>query len=167
MAEITRRRLGELVQGVLRILKDKPNGMRARDVVAELQLRVPPTPFEKSSYVSRPDVRRYEQVARFATIGPVKAGWLLKSKGRWMATEAGRDALSKFGDPETLMRESIRLYGEWKASRGDGEEAGADNDEPSIDPGAGEAVLDREASKHFRPGAWVTLFPLWGSRFAR
>ena len=32
MAEITRRRLGELVQGVLRILKDQPDGMRARDV---------------------------------------------------------------------------------------------------------------------------------------
>src|SRR5580704_5555983 len=136
MAEITRRRLGELVQGVLRILKDKPDGMRARDVVAELERLVPPTPFEQSTYVSRPDVRRYEQLARFATIGPVKAGWLLKSKGRWTATEAGRSALSTFRDPEALMRESIRLYREWKASRGDGAETG-DHD-PDVEPEAGE-----------------------------
>jgi restriction system protein len=75
-------------------------------------------------------------LARFATIGPVKAGWLLKSKGRWTATDAGGTALSRFSDPEALMRESARLYREWKASRGDGDEVGSDDREPDIESAA-------------------------------
>ena len=119
MAEITRRRIGELVQGVLRILEKRPDGMRAREVVGELEKVVPPTAFELTRYESRPDVRRYDKIARFVTITPVKAGWLVKSKGRWTITEPGRVALAKFQDPEVLIRESIRLYREWKASRGE------------------------------------------------
>ncbi|MDQ2643465.1 MAG: Mrr restriction system protein [Myxococcota bacterium] len=122
MAEITRRRIGELVQGVLRILRDKPEGMRARDVVAALEKVVPPTDFELSPYPSRPDSRRYDQIARFATISPVKAGWLVKSKGRWSITDAGSSALNALTDPERLIRESIRLYGLWKAAQDDGSE---------------------------------------------
>jgi restriction system protein len=123
VAEITVRRLGELVQGILRVLKDKADGMRARDVVAQLERVVPPTSFEKASYESRPDVRRYEQIVRFATIGPVKAGWLVKSKGQWAATDAGREALSRFGDPEALMREARRLYKQWRAAQGNADES--------------------------------------------
>ncbi len=122
MAEITRRRIGELVQGVLKILRDKPEGMRARDVVAALEKVVPPTDFELSPYPSRPDSRRYDQIARFATISPVKAGWLVKSKGRWSITDAGSAALNALTDPERLIRESIRLYGLWKAAQDDGSE---------------------------------------------
>jgi hypothetical protein len=35
-------------------------------------------------------VRRFEKIVRLATIGPVKAGWLVKSKGRWILTEDGK-----------------------------------------------------------------------------
>lgn len=117
--------------------------MRARDVVIQLEKVVPPTAFEKASYESRPDVRRYEQIARFATIGPVKAGWMLKSKGHWVITERGREALARFSDPEALMREARRLYKVWRAARGETEGTDHSADLPAegahSDPGIGEA----------------------------
>jgi restriction system protein len=81
MAEITRRRQGELVRGIFEILLVEPEGLRARDVLERLEQVVPPTEFERSNYPNRPNVRRYEKIARFSTIGPVKAGWLIKNKG--------------------------------------------------------------------------------------
>jgi restriction system protein len=44
----------------------------------------------------------------------VKAGWLLKHKGTWSVTEAGREAYAKWKDPEAFYREAIRLYWVWK-----------------------------------------------------
>jgi restriction system protein len=121
MADVKRRRIGELVQGVLRVVKDKPNGMRPREVFAALEQIVPPTPSENTPYKSRPDVRRYDQIVRFATIQPVKAGWIVKAKGRWMVTDAGRAALTEYPDAERLVRASVGLYQQWKAARGDSE----------------------------------------------
>jgi restriction system protein len=70
-----------------------------------------------TTYPSRPDVRRYEKVVRFSTIGPVKASWLIKNKGTWSLTDEGRAAFQKFKDPEALMREAGRLYRAWKADQ--------------------------------------------------
>ena len=63
-------------------------------------------------------MRRYGKVVRFATIGPVKAGWLVKNKGQWTLTDEGRAAYAKFTDPEAFMREAARLYrGEERTAR--------------------------------------------------
>jgi restriction system protein len=75
---------------------------------------VPPTSFEQSAYPKQPDVRRYEKIARFSTIGPVKAGWLTKNKGLWSLTDEGRQAFTRFPDPEALWLESVRLYYQWR-----------------------------------------------------
>ena len=64
-------------------------------------------------------MRRYGRIVRFSTIGPVKAGWLVKNKGVWLVTEEGRAAYATFPDPEQLMRESDRLYRVWKKGRTD------------------------------------------------
>jgi restriction system protein len=114
MAEITRKRTGELQRGVFRILLDREDGLRAKDVIALLEREVPPTDFENSTYPKRPDVRRYGKIVRFSTIGPVKAGWMLKSKGTWSLTDEGRKAYDKFPDPEQFALEARRLYREWK-----------------------------------------------------
>lgn len=68
---------------------DAPEGLPAADVLKALEKRVPPTPDEQEDYASSPGVRRYEKVVRFATIGPVKAGWLVKNKGIWTLTDDG------------------------------------------------------------------------------
>ena len=117
MAEITRKRSGELLAGVLKVLQGQPEGVPASEVLKAVEAMVAPTPFEASDYPNRPGVRRYEKIIRFSTIGAVKAGWLVKSKGTWTITEEGREALDKFPDPEKLMREGDRLYRTWKHSQ--------------------------------------------------
>jgi len=117
MAEITRRRTGELVRGVFRILMDVLDALPAKDVLRRLQEVVPPTEFEASTYPNRPSVRRYEKIVRFSTIGTVKAGWLIKNKGTWSLSDAGRAAFAKFKDPEAFYREAGRLYRVWKADQ--------------------------------------------------
>src|SRR5229473_329835 len=117
MAEITRRRVGELQRGVFKILLDYPDGLPAKEVLRRLEQVVSPTEFEKSDYPKHPGIRRFEKMARFATIGPVKAGWLVKSKGRWYLTEEGRKAYNQIQDPEKFAREATRLYRQWRASQ--------------------------------------------------
>jgi len=130
MAEITRRRSGELVRGVFQVLSRQAEAVPAKEVLRRLQEIVPPTEFESSTYPNRPNVRRYEKIVRFCTIGAVKAGWLVKNKGAWSLTDEGLAALKKFSDPEAFYRESGRLYRKWKAdqpmdaSDAEGEEEG-------------------------------------------
>jgi restriction system protein len=119
MAEITRKRVGELQRGVFKILLDYPDGLPAKELLEKLQSVVPPTEFEKSEYPNRPGVRRFEKIVRFATIAPVKAGWLIKSKGRWTLTEEGKKAYERIPDPEKFVREGGRLYRQWAESRPD------------------------------------------------
>jgi restriction system protein len=119
MAEITRRRVGELQRGVFKILLDHPDGLPAKEVLEKLGSVVPPTDFERSEYPNRPGVRRFEKIVRFATIAPVKAGWLIKSKGRWILTSEGKKAYERIPDPEKFVREGGRLYRQWAESRPD------------------------------------------------
>jgi restriction system protein len=119
MAEITRRRVGELQRGVFKILLDHPDGLPANEVLELLEKVVPPTEFEKSDYPNRPGVRRFGKIVRFATIAPVKAGWLVKSKGRWSVTDEGKKAYEGFQDPEKFVKEGGRLYRQWAESRPD------------------------------------------------
>lgn len=68
MAEITRKRSGELVRGVFSVLQEHPDGMPITELLQEVERRVPPTQFEASRYPKRPNVRRYEKIIRFSTI---------------------------------------------------------------------------------------------------
>lgn len=114
MPEITQRRGGEMLRGLFELLLEHPEGLEAKVALAELARRLPPTEFEASDYPSRPGIRRYEKLVRFRTISAVKAGWMVKERGRWSLTDDGRDALARFTDPGELMREVVRLYQRWK-----------------------------------------------------
>jgi len=122
MPETTWRRSGELVRGVFGVLLEHPEGLQAKEVLASVEKRVPPTEFERSDYPNRPGVRRFEKIVRFATIGAVKAGWLIKEKGVWSLTNAGKVGYEKFKDPEDFLRETHRLYRVWKQGQSEGEE---------------------------------------------
>jgi len=117
MAEITRKRVGELLQKVFEVLLNYPEGLPAREVLQRVEESLPLTEYERSNYPSRPNVRRFEKIVRFSTITTVKAGWLLKGKGRWVLTEEGQRAYRHFQDPEKFAREASRLYKEWAASQ--------------------------------------------------
>ncbi len=129
MAEYTQKRYGELSRGVLVILSKEADGLPVSEVLERLATQVPPTPFEEEDWPKFPGIRRYEKVARFATIALVKAGWLTKSAGTWGITPNGKDAISNFADPLTFYREAVKLYYVWK--KGQPKEASvAQVDEP-------------------------------------
>ncbi|KQV50023.1 restriction endonuclease [Massilia sp. Root335] len=115
MAEITRRRTGELLQKLFSILLASSTGLPARDALHQLAAEVTLTAYEAGDYES--GGRRFEKVVRFATVDCVKAGWLIKEKGTWSVTDEGRQALEDFSDPEAFYRRAVKLYAEWKASQ--------------------------------------------------
>ena len=117
MAEITSKRRGEMVRKVFEILLEHPDGLRAKEVLERAEKSLTLSDFEKSTYPNRPDVRRFEKTVRFASIPHVKAGWLVKSRGRWSVTEEGRQAYRQFKEPEQFDREAVRLYRRWAAGR--------------------------------------------------
>lgn len=78
MAQITNKRLGELIQALFRILEKYPDGMKAGDALAALAATVTLTEYEAGSYQSG---RRFENIVRFATVDTVRAGWLIKNDG--------------------------------------------------------------------------------------
>lgn len=117
MAEITPGRMGELIRGVFAVLSDATEGVPAAQVLKAVEQKVPPTPFELTHYEKSPNARRYEKIVRFATIGPVKAGWLIKDKGLWALTDEGRTAYAAFPDPEAFFKEARKLYRAWKSAQ--------------------------------------------------
>lgn len=119
MAEITRRRTGELLRELFNILMAAPDGVRASDALQTLAGRVTLTPYEADSYDS--GGRRFEKIVRFATVDCVKGGWLVKDKGIWSITDEGRKAHAELPDPEAFYRRACKLYAEWKAARPDAE----------------------------------------------
>ncbi|MFM8648536.1 MAG: restriction endonuclease [Actinomycetota bacterium] len=117
MAETNNRRLGEIVQAVFAVLDSSAEPMRARDVIASVKSKLNLSEFEQGSYSSSPESMRFDKILRFSTIGPARAGWLLKKDGLWSLTEDGRTAHRTIRDPEEFMREAGRRYRQWKQSR--------------------------------------------------
>ncbi|RJG04645.1 Mrr restriction system protein [Noviherbaspirillum cavernae] len=116
MAEVTRKRTGELLRKLFAILLDSPEGLQAGLALKKLADSVTLSPYEAGIYESTGD-RRFEKIVRFATVDCVKAGWMLKHKGTWTVTPAGIDAYDGIADPEAFYRTAVKLYGEWKASQ--------------------------------------------------
>lgn len=115
MAELTRERAGQMVRAAFSVLLQHPDGLPAREVLASVEQILELSEFESGTY---PDgARRFENLVRFSTIGAVKAGWLVKTKGTWILTPEGQVAYQQFPDPAAFMRESGRLYRIWKKAQ--------------------------------------------------
>src|SRR5678816_2080390 len=115
MPEITRRRTGEMLRKLFEVLLPVPEGMQARDALAETEKRLTLSEYEKGEYAS--GGQRFDKIVRFATVDLVKAGWLHKEKGRWTVTDEGVKAYNQFPDPEAFYKEAVRLYHQWKATQ--------------------------------------------------
>jgi restriction system protein len=127
-----------LVRAVFAVLQKNPDGLPAREVLDQVEKGIALTDFEKSYYPNRPNVRRFEKIVRFMTISSVKAGWMVKSKGVWELTGAGRLAYEKHDDPAQFMAEARRLYYKWKRSQPDTSE------EDQETPGAAATLEEAE-----------------------
>lgn len=128
MAKTTNRRKGELIKVVFDMLLDRPDGMQSIQILNAIPNRLRLSDFELGFYPKSPNVPRYQQITRFSTIGPVKAGWMTKSKGIWNLTQEGKEAHQKFRDPEDFFNEASRLYLIWKRNRPE-EESKKNSDE--------------------------------------
>jgi restriction system protein len=117
MAEITRRRTGELLRELFKILASAPDGLQASAALVALETQITLTKYEAGSYES--GGRRFEKIVRFATVDCVKAGWLIKDKGVWSVTDAGKAAYAELPDPEAFYKRACKLYAEWKAAQPD------------------------------------------------
>lgn len=146
MAEVTRHRIGELLRGVFKILMESPNGLAAKEVLTRLPLVVPPSPFEDSEYPERPSVRRYEKIVRFATIAPVKAGWMVKDRGEWSLTPTGVAAFQRHTEPEQFAREASKRYRQWEQEQ-------PISEEPEIEESPEPSAILEEAEE----AAWLEI----------
>jgi 5-methylcytosine-specific restriction protein B len=117
VAEVTRRRIGELQRAVFTVLQDAPDGLRVLDVEKLVEQICPPTPFENQDYAKQPGVRRFPKMIRFSTITGVKAGWLTKESGVWRLSEIGRTALAQYPDPDDFQRAALAGYKAWQADQ--------------------------------------------------
>jgi restriction system protein len=149
MPGLDRKRRGELLRSVFDVLADHQDGLRARDVLKEVEQRLGPTPFEEETYEGS-DTRRFEKSIRFVTINAVKAGWMIKDAGIWTPTESGLVARLKITDPEEFVLEAQRLYKQW-----------ADEQPPKDE--ADEAEVEQEIADS--SGLWSRPKRLPGKRF--
>ncbi|HZJ50868.1 MAG TPA: winged helix-turn-helix domain-containing protein [Actinomycetota bacterium] len=117
MAEVTRKRRGEIVRGVFEVLADEPEGLQVQDVIERVRELVPPTPYEAAEWPNLPGQQRYPRYVQFHTIPAARAGWLVKDNGIWRLTEKGRTALAQLVDPETLQKTAEQKYREWRSQQ--------------------------------------------------
>nr|WP_298684299.1 restriction endonuclease [uncultured Dongia sp.] len=152
MAEITRRRTGELLRALFAILEKHPDGLPARVALQQLVDAVTLSEYEAGTYEST-GARRFEKIVRFATVDCSKAGWLTKHKGTWFATDAGLSAYKAFRDPEAFYKEAVRLYRVWKASQPSKE----DSDTVPSDDGPNESSSAAITFEQAEEQAWAEI----------
>lgn len=116
-------RIGERLLAVLTLLKDYPEGLKPKKAIDKLSHTMELNDYEKGHFDS--GERRFGHVIRFATIGAVKAGWIIKDGTSWVITDSGLEALEKFPTGELIQKNAQKLYQKWKKdsnhSQGDNE----------------------------------------------
>lgn len=145
MADVTRRRTGELLRALFDVLMASPEGLPARVALQQLELRVTLTAYEMGEYDS--GGRRFEKIVRFATVDCAKAGWLVKNKGIWLVTDEGRAAHQQMQDPEAFYRRAVKLYQQWRSTQVDAEPATAEGPADASSGKAASITLE-EAEEH-------------------
>ena len=116
MSEIAPRRIGEFLRIIFVRLWQESAGLPAGEILAYIPQATLLTEYE--SGVS-PSTRtpRYEKAIRLATTPYVHAGWLVKSRGRWLLTEEGKRACKSFPTADAFYQEAARIFDEWQESR--------------------------------------------------
>jgi restriction system protein len=112
MTDVSWKRTGELLHILFEVLHEHPEGLQAASAIKAVENRIELTDHESGYYED--GQRRFGKIMRFGTIGPVKAGWLVKQDGRWMLTDDGWKAHQKLKDPLELVKRSNELYKAWK-----------------------------------------------------
>lgn len=97
-----------------KILQENSGELRGKDVVEKIRETVEFNDYEKHRY-EKTGYIRWESILHFYTIDCMKAGYLRKSKGVWILTNEGEEAI-KLG-AEKLLSTATKIYREWNAKR--------------------------------------------------
>lgn len=141
MSKSTKLRRGEIIKAILQVLAEQ-DSVAASDAVAQARELLVPTEWELGSYPSQPGVPRIETMIRYGTIGPVKAGWIVKDRGTWSITDDGQAALRSHPDPVVLQAEASRAYKAWKSGRDVDEDDENFEDDAAAPPAAASLTLE-------------------------
>jgi 5-methylcytosine-specific restriction protein B len=92
------------------ILAKKQEPYRTKALFKDLEASLPLTAEQLEPVPSRPEFRQFERDLNYTTVNESRARWLVKSKGTWALTDAGREAVLRFTTPEEFHSEAQRLY---------------------------------------------------------
>jgi restriction system protein len=126
-----------------KILQENGGELRGKEVVEKIRTSVDFNAYEKHRYEKTGNVR-WESILHFYTIDCMKAGFLRKSKGVWVLTNEGEEAI-KLG-PEKLLSTVTEIYKKWKATRKKKNPIDAEEDEDDIE----EITTDQEQAQQAR-----------------
>jgi len=116
MSEIAPRRIAEFLRIIFVRLWQESAGLPVGEILAHIPQATLLTEYE-SELLPSTHTPRYEQAIRLAMPPYVKAGWIIKSKGRWLLTEEGKRACKSFPTADVFCREAARIFNEWQQSR--------------------------------------------------
>ena len=116
MSEIAPQRISEFLRIVFVRLWREPCGLPAGEVMTHIPQATQLLESELEIFPTT-HAPRYERAVRLATIPFVKAGWMVKNKGRWYITEAGKRACQGFPSAQAFSQEAGRILDEWRQSR--------------------------------------------------
>ncbi len=97
-----------------KILQENGGELRGKEVVDKIRDTLDFNDYEKHRY-EKTGYIRWESILHFYTIDCMKAGFLRKSKGVWILTNEGEEAI-KLG-AEKLLSTATKIYREWDANR--------------------------------------------------
>ncbi len=113
---MSRRRTGEILKVLFKILKNVPEGLASNIAIEMIKKRLTMSDYELGLYKS--GAQRIEKKLWFVTTECVKAGWMRKERGTWFITEMGIEADNKYSDPEQLYKEISKQYENWRKLNG-------------------------------------------------
>lgn len=142
MANVTRARTGQFLRKLFEILMRAPDGMQGKLALEQVAQAIPLTEYELGEYES--GGQRFDKIVRFATVDTTKAGWLVKNKGIWSITDAGRQAYASYPDPDRFYGEAVKLYHQWRKTN---PEPADPEPSPEPAPGGREAAITIEAAE--------------------
>ena len=123
-------RKGRLIQALFLVLKEQPDGLAAKDAIAAVQKKIELDPSETGVF-EHTGQEKFPRLIRFATIPPVKAGWMAKQDGTWTVTEEGLKALDDHTDPAAFFKQARQMYLAWKKDNKATDASGDGDDEDS------------------------------------
>jgi len=148
------------IKFVLGLLRTHPDGMRPRDIYAEIEAQHPLDDFDKEM-MKGSGLPRWRAALHFHSVAATKAGLLVKSDGRWRVTDEGQKFASL---PDYELKRLMRSrYREWshQKSKIDAGIANAIDETPTLDS----SVLFEDAKEKAREEIDTYLDMLSGYEF--